>query len=170
MAGFERNELARSDLKTAPCGRHGRAFAVGVVEAALVVAGLVQAGVDQMDRPAAGLGPVMQQAGVVAFDHAGHVRALAQVVRQIAARISDCQISPRQASAVKAVQRRGVGHLRIAGREYHPGQPHRRQQTGTHPGRHTAQGAEGFWCENKPLQQHQPRGYQRQQAEQAAEI
>ena len=75
MVWLEGDEPARPDFKAAPGRCHGGALAVGVVQAALVVAGLVQAGVDEMNRPAFQFGPVVAQTGVVAFDHTRHVGA-----------------------------------------------------------------------------------------------
>ena len=105
VLGFERHEFARTDFEAAPGHCHHGAFAVGVVQAAFVVAGLVQAGVDEVQRSAFAFGAVMQQAGVVAFHHTGHVGTVAFVVAQIAFAVTHSQIRTGQARTIKAVQR-----------------------------------------------------------------
>ena len=104
MLGFERHKLARADLEATPGCRDGCAFAIGVVQATFVVTRLVQAGVDEVNRPPIELGPVAAQAGVVAFHHAGHIGPAAGVVIHGALAVAHRQIGAGQAGTVEAVQ------------------------------------------------------------------
>ena len=174
MVGAAGQKAIAPHFQPTRSGGEVAAFSICVVELALSVTCLVQAHVHQVNGATTGFRLVTRQAGVVAFHHLRDTGVVARrpprALIQFAPRVAHSQVGTCQPGAVKTVQGRGIGHLRIARGEQYPQSPDTQQQRCTHPCRHTHEHVERRWRKNKPLQDHQPSQHQGQEAEEARQV
>ena len=121
------------------------------------------------------IGAVFAQPQVIAVHHLCHIGVRGAVCRRacrLFARgkmplfVTHRQVGAVEPSTVKTMQRRRVGHLRIACGQKDPRGPQGAGQAGAQPGGHANEHLEWLGCEHDPLQHYEPASRQDHHAQQ----